>query len=238
MRRIIFYLLCFPVLHAQETAREPEMPSLRVHGQSTIEVAPDQVEIDIGVTTQAQTAQAATDQNNGKSSAVMHRLRGIVSSVDLKTINFAVNPNFVYPKGGTPAIQGYRADVTVRVLLNDVSRVRELINAALGAGATSVNRLNFTLRSEKEARARALADAAEQARTSAEVLANAMHVRLGRILRIEEGQPVMVSPAPQIDLVKAQSTDMSPISPGSIQLHADVNLTYELLGSKVSGDKP
>jgi uncharacterized protein YggE len=89
--------------------------------------------------------------------------------------------------------------------------------------------LNFTLRSESEVRAQALGEAAKEAEAGADALARSLKLKLGRVLLVEEGQPVVISPAPQIDLGKAQSTDMSPISPGNIQVHANVNLTYELL---------
>ncbi len=229
MRRLLLLLICFPLLHAQDTEGGLARPSMRVHGEATISVEPDQAEVDIGVVTQAQTAQAATAQNSAKTNAVLEKLRAVAPSANIKTENFSVNPNFRYPKEGEPTIQGYTANNTIRLLLNDLSRLREVINAALGAGATSVNRLNFTLRSEKEVRARALGEAADQAEAGAQALAGSLRVRLGRILQVEEGQPVIVSPAPEIDVGKAQSTDMSPISPGSIQIHANVNLTYELI---------
>jgi uncharacterized protein YggE len=54
-------------------------------------------------------------------------------------------------------------------------------------------------------------------------------MKLGRLIRVEEGQPVVVSPARQISFGRAQSTDVTPISPGRIDVHADVNLTYEIL---------
>ena len=96
-----------------------------------------------------------------------------------------------------------------------------------------MNRLNFTLNadSEKRVRARALGEAASQAESNAEALAVSLKLKLGRVMLVEEGQPVVVSPAPQIDLGKAQSSDLMPISPGFIQVRANVNLVYELLES-------
>jgi hypothetical protein len=125
------------------------------------------------------------------------------------------------------------ASDTIRVTVGDVSLIRKVIDAATKAGATSVNRLNFTLNaeSEKRVRARALGEAASQAESNAEALAVSLKLKLGRVMLVEEGQPVVVSPAPQIDLGKAQSSDLMPISPGFIQVRANVNLVYELLES-------
>ena len=185
--------------------------------------------MDIGVVTQAPTTEAASAQNTQRSNAVVQALRNALPGAEITTANLSVNPNYRYPKEGTPTILGYTVNNTVRVRVSDVSAVRKAIDTALKSGATSVNRLNFTLRSESEVRAQALGEAAKEAEAGADALARSLKLKLGRVLLVEEGQPVVISPAPQIDLGKAQSTDMSPISPGNIQVHANVNLTYELL---------
>jgi hypothetical protein len=48
-----------------------------------------------------------------------------------------------------------------------------------------------------------------------------------RLLTVEEGQPVIVSPPRVISFEKLQSTNLAPVSPGTIDVHADVDLTYE-----------
>ncbi len=207
---------------------------MRVHGESQISAAPDQAELDIGVVTQAPSTEAASAQNTQRVATITQSLRALVPAADIKTINLSINPNFRYPKEGAPTIQGYTAENTVRVTVEDLAVLRKVIDTATKSGATSVNRLNFTLRSEseKEVRARALGEAAAQAASSAQALAAALKLKLGRILHVEEGQPVIISPAPQIDLGRAQSSDMAPLSPGYIRVHADVNLVYELIETR------
>jgi uncharacterized protein YggE len=85
------------------------------------------------------------------------------------------------------------------------------------------------LRDENTVRARALARAADQARAGADALAASLKVKLGRLLRVEEGQPVVVSPAREFTLGKASSADLAPIAPGNIDVHANVDLTFELV---------
>ncbi len=203
---------------------------MRVHGESQISVQPDQAEIDIGVLTQGATTDAVTKENGRKVEAVMQALHAALPSAQIKTINVSINPSFRYPKEGTPTIAGYTASNTIRVVLENFAVLGMAIDTALKGGASSINRLNFTLssRSEREARARALEEAAIQAAGSAEALAHSLKLKLGRIMRVEEGQPIVVSPAPQIDLGPAQSSDLTSLSPGYIQVHANVNVTYEL----------
>jgi uncharacterized protein YggE len=213
-------------LWAQD-ARLP--PYVRVHGEATISVEPDQAQIDIGVITQGATSQAASDANSKQASGVIDQLKAAIPSATIKTVNFSVNPNYKYAKeGGTPTILGYTANNTVRLELNDTALVRKVIDVATKSGANNVNRLNFTLKDEKPYRARALGEAAAQARSSADALAASLHLKVGGVLQVDEGQPVIVSPARQVDFARAESNTETPLSPGNIDVHASVNVTFEL----------
>lgn len=228
--RLIIMLLCgVAVMQPQEVTSTTEPPSVRVHGEATVSAEPDEAQFDIGVVTQAATAKAATDQNTSQSNALMQELRTLVSSANIKTVNFSVNPSYRYPKEGGPAsVTGYTANNTVRLLLDDISMLQKVIDVATKSGAASINRLTFMIRDEKAVRARALGQAASEARSGAEALAASLKLKLGRLLRVEEGQPVIISPPREISFGKAESTDLTPISPGTIDVHADVNLTYEI----------
>jgi uncharacterized protein YggE len=232
MRFFGIFWVCVLVMQAQAQAQvTPPLtgpPFMRVHGQATISVDPDQVQIDIGVVTQATTAKAATDQNDGQAKAVIQELRAAFPSANTKSINFSVNPNYHYAREGAPTIAGYTASNTVRLLSNDISTLQNVIDIAIKARAKSINRLTFTLRNENPVRAEAFAKAAGQARAGAEALADSLKLRLVKLLSVEEGQPVIVSPPRQISFENLESTNLAPISPGTIDVHADVDLTYEV----------
>jgi len=228
LRFVAILLACVAVMQAQDTPQRSGPASMRVHGQATLSVEPDQVQFDIGVVTQAATPKAATDQNASQSNALVQELNAAFPSATVKGINFSINPNYQYPREGAPTIAGYTASNTVRLLVNDISRLQTLIDIAIQSGANSINRLTFTLRNENSVRAQALAGAANQAQAGAEALATSLKLKLGRLLTVEEGQPVVVSAPREISFEKLQSTNLAPISPGTIDVHADVDLTYEV----------
>ena len=207
-----------------------ELPVLTTHGEATVSLTPDIAELDIGVVSQAPSSEEAAQQNEKRASALMAQLRTVTPSASFKTVNVSVNPNYRYPKdGGTPKVLGYTASDTVRIDIPDVSLLRKVIEAATKSGANNANRLTFALRNENEARGNALSQAAEQARTGAEALARTLKVKLGRIVHVEEVEPVIISPAREVDIssLKEEAGTVS-IAPGTIQVHASVNLTFEI----------
>jgi uncharacterized protein YggE len=217
---------------AQQLVTPPAVPFIRVHGDATVSARPDRVQMDIGVITQGTTSQAASDLNAKQSSAVIEQLRTFVAPANIKTINFSVNPNYQFPKeGGTPVVRGYTANNTVRIEIDDLSLLRKVIDAATKSGASNVNRLTFMLRDEAGARAEALSKAATQARAAAEALATSLKLKLGQVLRLEEEQPVVVSPGRQVELstTKDQAAETTPVEPGNIEVHASVSITFELV---------
>jgi hypothetical protein len=230
MRSFLTLLVSFSAIVSAQDTPLSGVPSIRVHGESTVSAEPDQAQFDIGIESQATTAKEATDKNTAQTNEVVQELKTVVPTGEVKTINFSVNPNYLYPPGGgTARITGYTATNTVRLEVSDINILRSAIDVAMKSGANSLNRLTFSLRNEEAVRAQALGNAAEQARSGAIALTAALKMKLGRLIRVEEGQPVVVSPARQISFGRAQSTDMTPISPGRIDVHADVNLTYEIL---------
>ena len=142
---------------------------------------PDQAQFDIGVVNQASTAKGATDQNTSRSNALVRELRATFPEASIKDVNFSVNPDYEYPREGTPMIAGYTASNTVRLLLNDLSKLQAVIDIAIKSGANSIDRLSFTVRGENSARAKALAAATHKALASAEALAESLKLKLTKL---------------------------------------------------------
>lgn len=227
LRLTVIFLAGISLAQAQESPSGSGPSSVRVHGSATVSVEPDLAQFDIGVVTQATTAKAATDQNASRSNALVGELRAAFPEVSIKGVNFSVNPNYEYPREGTPTIAGYTASNTVRLLLNDLSKLQTVIGIAIRSGANSINRLSFTIRDENSARGKVLAAAALQAQAGAEALAASLDLRLTRLRAIDESQPVIVSPAREFRFENIQSTVLAPVSPGTIDVHADVDFTWE-----------
>ena len=213
------------------TAQEDATPEIRVAGEATLSVEPDQAEIDLGVVTQAPTAQAASEADATKLDAVLEALRNIVVGVSgrgkIETTNYSLRPNYTRPRGGGEAtIASYTTTNVVRASGVAIDATGELIDAAIGAGANNVKRLNFTVADPETPRLETLADAARQARAKAEALAAALELEIVRVLSVAEGTPTILRPyAPPAAMMQAEAAaPTTPVEPGSVEVRASVTL--------------
>ncbi len=221
-----------PPALAQQAA--PVLSSIRVTGDSKVTARPDRVQIDLGVTSRAAHSQEAATENARQVDAVLAAVKKAAGpAAVLKTISYALNPNYQYhTSGGEPSITGYTASNVVQVQLDDLARIGTVIDSATQAGANHVQGIQFTLRDQDAVRATALREAALRARAEAEVLAGALGLKVVRVLSVEEMSPrvmpVRYMAAPRAGLSAASAEVSTPVEAGTLDISANVTLTVEV----------
>ena len=202
--------------------------TLTVTGVATVNAAPDQAILSLGVTTTGPTAAAAMAANNESASAVMARLIAAkVADRDMQTTGLSLNPNWVMNAAGTAQeIQGYVANAVLTVRIAVLDTAGSVLDAAIADGANTLNGLTFGLSDprpvEDEARKAAVADALARAK----VLAAAAGATLGPILSITEG---MGGQQPMPMLYKAAADSTVPLAAGKVGVTAEVTIVWQLL---------
>src|SRR4051794_25447588 len=213
------------------------IPTLIVSGSGQARVAPDEAHVRLGVIAQAPTARAVQDQVNRTANAVLEAVRKLgIPAEDIQTSGLSLSPLYsqVVSKAGEnqpPRITGYQANNTVTIRMGDLAKTGPVIDAGLGAGANSLEGVDFGLRNDEAARAQALADAARAARAKAETLAKALGVRLGEILEVAEGGvSVSPPPSPRYGMARMEAASMAPtpVSAGQVGVEASVTLRYRI----------
>jgi len=206
----------------------PRTPTINTTGEATVAVQPDQARIELGVTTQAETSDAAVTQNAEKLTATLAAIRALqIAGAEIKTVSYTLQPSYRYPReGGEPELTGYTATNFVRITINDLTKVGTVIDAGTKAGANRVQSLQFTLQDDRPVKAQALREAAQQAREKSNALAGALGLEVVRILNVTESGPTMI---PVRDMAYARAEMAStPIEPGTIEIKATVTLTVEV----------
>ncbi len=206
----------------------PRVPTINTAGEATVSVQPDQARVELGVTTEADTSDAAVTQNAEKLNATLAAIRALqIAGIEIKTVSYTLQPKYRYPReGGEPVLTGYTATNIVRVTLNDLTKVGTVIDAGTKAGANRVHSLQFTLQDDRAVKAQALREAAQQAREKSNALAGALGLEVVRILNVTESGPTMV-PVRDVAYARAEMAN-TPIEPGTIEIKATVSLTVEV----------
>ena len=198
---------------------------ISVTGEATVSVAPDQAQIDGGVTSEAKTAREASDANNSAMGKVLLALKGAgIDEKDYQTSRLSLQPQSAPNRtGGTPAIVSYRASNRVTVRLRDVTKVAGVIDALVGAGANEIGGINFVVTQASKLLDEAREQAISDARRKAEIYAKAAGVTLGAPLSIsEEGAP---GPMPYRKTGVAAS---APVAQGEETLSVTVNVSWAI----------
>jgi uncharacterized protein YggE len=217
---------------AEAQERAPVRRSIDVSASGEVQVTPDAAEIIFSVETVGTTAQQAGQEN----ARVMQRVIAAVSASGVPrdsvvTRGYSVNPEYAEARGGEPPrIRGYRASNQVVVKAPRIDQVGALIDVALGAGANRFDGVSFLVRNPEPARQEALRAAVARARSSAEVIASALGVRLGTVLTAATSVniPRPVAYARMAAMAEAAPT---PIQPGEQTVRADVTVSFSIVGS-------
>ena len=230
MRRMKYSLAVAAVaatlLAAPALAQTVPPPAISVTGEATVSVAPDQAQIDGGVTSDGKTAREASEANNAAMGKVLLALKGAgIEEKDTQTSRLSLQPQYAPNRTGSSPITGYRASNRVTIRLRDVTKVANVIDVLVGAGANDIGGINFTVSQPSkhldEAREKAVADA----RRKAEIFARAAGVTLGEPLSIsEEG-----APAPMFrGKLAAPMAAGAPVAQGEETLSVSVNVSWAI----------
>ena len=206
--------------------------TIRATAEATVTATPDQAEMNVGVVTQAPTAEQASAENAKKTDAVLAAVRrALDAGAEVKTVGYSVTPNYVYPRDGVgePRITGYTASNTVRVKTGDLTRVGPVIDAATGAGANNVQGLQFSLKDESAVKAEALGQAARKARQQAESIGKALGVTVTGVVYAEEGGPTVRPVLYDAMEARTAAAAKTPIEPGTVEVHATVTVLMSFM---------
>ncbi|TVR60978.1 MAG: DUF541 domain-containing protein [Gemmatimonadales bacterium] len=221
-----------PAVSAQDTSQ------LTVRGNGEVEVEPDRARIQFAVETEAGTAAEAGAANADLMDRVMSALRRSEAGGEarLETSGYQLQPRYgPMDRDRGREIVGYTARNTLQVISDDVEAVGPLVDLALDAGANRVAGLQFEIRDPEPHRLEALRRAVAQARAEAEVMAEALGMRLGLPTQVEGGAQ---RPSPRSMALQAFAPDMmaaateTPVEAGRQSVTASVTIRWVLYPSE------
>jgi len=224
---------------AQDTSASEALSSrtVTVTGTGEAASAPDQAIVRFAIETRAEDAETARTQNAEASRNAMKAVRSFdVADEDMQLEALMLQPHREYNRqtGQTEEL-GYVAVRRVRVELSDIDNLPELIARVVNEGANRLEGVNYDLKDRSAVESEALRNAAEKARSKAELLASTLGVSLGPVQQIDEQEFSSVQPRPNIRLeaMSMQARDQGGGEPdafaaGRITVEARVQVTFLL----------
>ena len=216
-------------------ADEPAPRNITVVGVGREESTPDSAHVTFAVEQTAPTAQAATQAAAKTATQLLETLKKQVGEDGkVETGGYQLSP--VYRQEGPrqpadrpyrPEIVGYTAANHIEVETRKIDTVGPLIDAAVTAGATRIGDVSFKLRDPGPARNRALKSAGADAAGQAGAIADALQVRLTRVLEASTEStsgPILY----RRSMAMAADTVATPIEPGDVTTEARLRVTYAI----------
>ena len=193
---------------------------ITVQGTASVTAVPDRAELTFGVESQGATARAALTANAAEMRKVVAALKA-AGVADVKTQYVSLSPRY----NERNEAQGFSASNSVSAVVKEIARAGAVIDAAVSAGANQVYGPNLSRGDQTQLYRDALRAAVADARASAQALAAASNLALGRITAIVEGggaaQPVPFAAEKAMDAGAS-----TPVEPGTQQVGATVTVTF------------
>lgn len=203
---------------------------ITVTGTGRVTTQPDQATINIGAQITAPTLAEATKQASDIMTKVLDAIKKQgVDAKDIQTSSYNVNPITNYKEGQPPQITGYQVTNIVNVTVKDLTKLGAILDAGMTAGANYLGGITFSVADTKPQETAARTEAVKDATASAQTLAQAAGVKLGKVITITEGSSNVPPPIPYGRAMAADAAAPGPVETGSMEISVNVQMQFEIV---------
>ncbi|MBK8901644.1 MAG: SIMPL domain-containing protein [Anaerolineaceae bacterium] len=213
---------------AQTGQTTDDLATIEVSGHGQVQAEPDQAVVRLGVQTEADTAEAALEENNERMTAVISAtIEAGIEESDITTEGFRLQPVYeTSTNGQSRELVGYQANNMVRVMVSDLQMLGALLDTAVTAGSNNIQGIEFQISNREELEAEAREAAINNAQEKAEQLTQLAGADLGpvhSIIEVSGGGPLPFALADQ-----AAAESSVPIQAGTMTIQANVQVVWEI----------
>jgi uncharacterized protein len=185
--------------------------------------------VELQIVAHALTAAEASKLSAEKAGKVADAIKGKLAGKGTIEINQgALQPEYEPVSTPNQDIIGYQASNSISVETTAIDQVGTLIDTAIAAGANRASFVNFNLRDDSKARSEAIADACKDAQLKANAAAQALGLRVKRVMKVTSVGDFRPYQGGMSAGVASDAVVRTPIKPGEVMVPAMVTVTYEL----------
>ncbi len=205
--------------------------TISVTGDGRVIIKPDVADINLGVNIDKPRAGDAEAAAADAMAKVIDALKAAgIADADIQTTTLSLQPQYDWSSGSSnPRITGYEMDNEVDVTVRDLTKVGSDVDAAVDAGATSVNGITFRVENQTAAEQQARTAAMTDARAKADTLATAAGVSITSVVSISEVSAPAPTPIMYAAPAAAGAADgraVTPVQPGNVEVDITVTVVY------------
>jgi uncharacterized protein YggE len=200
--------------------------TIAVTGTGKVTLTPDMATVSLGVNVERDSAKAARDAAAHQMTRVVDAMKALgIAADDIQTANVSLGPIYDYPANAQPRIRGYQLQNTITITVRDLTKISDVVDDAVQAGATQVNGIGFDVKDRAAAEATAREAAVTDAKAKADTLASGLGVSINGVASIAESVAAPVWYAPNYGVAQgAGDKAETPVLPGS----TDVTITVQV----------
>ncbi|WAM30799.1 SIMPL domain-containing protein [Caldicellulosiruptor naganoensis] len=213
---------------ASQPKTEINKTEINVKGVASVLAEPDIAVVTFGVLSEDVSADAAYSKTSSKINKIIDAIKKLgIDSKDIKTLKISVYPKYSYNKDDNASkIIGFYASTDLTVTVRNISQVGKVVDSAFKNGANTFSDLRFDISNVGAYYNQALAKALENAKEKANVLAKGLGISLGKPRIVNENTYINTPPIVYKTQEMALSASSSQIQGGTIEIKAEVTLTY------------
>lgn len=219
--------------------------TITVTGHGTVNKAPDTAKISFSVSQESKQVADGQKTVSAKVDAITKALKALgIADADIKTDSYDSYPQYDYPvtppcyQGGvcprtstTPVLRGYQVTHSITVSVKDLDKVPDVLKVLGENNVTDLSGPNFGFDDDKAVSREARDMAIDDAKSEAKKLAQALDVRLVRIVSFSENgsgvpMPMYAQKGMALDSVAASAAPTIPT--GNQKITSDVTIVYEI----------
>jgi uncharacterized protein len=229
----LFSTLFGPIPFSVKSTVTTNTDLFTVSGVGEESAVPDTAQFTTGVTKTGPTVEAAKDQVNQATNAIIAQFKSLgIEETDIKTQNFNTFPNQDFNRGNT--VTGYTVSQELSVTAKSVDIANKALDAATAQGANQITGVTFTINDDdkKALEQKARKKAIEDAKAKAADIAKDAGIRLGKVVNIsvsDQGQPPVMFDARMQSAGKVENSAPTQLQPGENKVSVTVTLSYETL---------
>lgn len=238
--RLFLLSIIFFTSHRFSWSEEFEnIPKLIVRGEASLFKPADQMEVSLGVVTLAEDSSQALNENNQRMRRIISNLVALgLDESDYQTGRFQIRPIYKKPSKNSSEeektiINQYEVSNIIQIKTKKIDLADRILNAASQGGANQVTKVNFNINNPQTYKEEVIKLATQNALADAKALANAAGVEVKRVLNISLDNWVDTSKAitlasKNLSNLQEQEGVSEVLEPGQAELHATVNMTFEI----------